>query len=208
MIINRKTIELERKIETEKTIEKRMDAFTIDLKKKEAKMKKKMEELIQALTVKQYKLDQEMQDARNVIVSDIRKMKRNTFDGNEKISINEIDKVKLQLEAKERELKKREKKLKFQEARIEAERTKFPLVMLEENYQGSYLASFKIIVDMEGNFKEMLLDVEDETLEFLKMEYGIEVCNAVTEALLEMGENPRGRYTVPELWNHREKRRA
>ncbi|KAL5747856.1 hypothetical protein ACOSP7_024872 [Xanthoceras sorbifolium] len=214
-----------------------------------------MEELIQALTVKQYKLDQEMQDARNVSVrmaqnchtkQDIRKMKRNTFDGNEKISINEIDK-----------LKKREKKLELQEARIEAERTKFRIqkrMRLEEETTLDIIGvkiigeidrkpflkamkrklpgeeaeeeaiklwsclrkiikdptwhPFKIIVDMEGNFKEMLLDVEDETLKFLKMDYGIEVCNAVTEALLEMGENPRGRYTVPELWNHREKRRA
>ncbi|KAK3206272.1 hypothetical protein Dsin_020318 [Dipteronia sinensis] len=67
---------------------------------------------------------------------------------------------------------------------------------------------FKILVDMEGNCKEILPDVEDETLKFLKYEYGEEVCNAVMEALLEMKEYPRGRYIVTELWNHRRNKRA
>ncbi|KAK4852643.1 hypothetical protein QYF36_025746 [Acer negundo] len=67
---------------------------------------------------------------------------------------------------------------------------------------------FKILVDMEGNCKEILPNLEDETLKFLKNEYGEEVRNAVTEALLEMKEYPRGRYIVPELWNHKGNRRA
>ena len=51
--------------------------------------------------------------------------------------------------------------------------------------------------------QEILPNLEDETLKFLKNGYGEEVCNAVTEALLEMKEYPRGRYIIPELWHHK-----
>ncbi|OVA17165.1 putative domain XH [Macleaya cordata] len=66
---------------------------------------------------------------------------------------------------------------------------------------------FKVIED-EGVSREVINE-EDEKLKDLKNEYGNEVYEAVTTALMEMNEyNPSGRYIVPELWNFREGRKA
>ncbi|TVU21925.1 hypothetical protein EJB05_31596, partial [Eragrostis curvula] len=64
------------------------------------------------------------------------------------------------------------------------------------------------IDDADGRLKEVV-DHDDAKLKQLQAEYGDDLYNAVTTALIEMNEyNPSGRYPVHELWNFREGRRA
>lgn len=61
---------------------------------------------------------------------------------------------------------------------------------------------------MDAVTQEMI-DEEDEKLNELKNEFGNGVHLAVSTALLELNEyNPSGRYTVEELWNFKEGKRA
>lgn len=54
-----------------------------------------------------------------------------------------------------------------------------------------------------------VINEEDEKLNGLRDEYGVQVYNAVTTALKEINEyNPSGRYIISELWNYSEGRKA
>ncbi|CAH9115903.1 unnamed protein product [Cuscuta epithymum] len=74
--------------------------------------------------------------------------------------------------------------------------------------KGATWHPFKIKSDKMGNTEEVI-DEEDEKLKSLKREYGDEVYAAVVSSITELNEyNSSGRYTVPELWNYKEGRKA
>lgn len=54
-----------------------------------------------------------------------------------------------------------------------------------------------------------VIDENDEKLSNLKKDWGDDVYKAVVTALLELNEyNPSGRYSIPELWNFKDGRKA
>ncbi|GMI81991.1 factor of DNA methylation 1, IDN2 PARALOG 1, INVOLVED IN DE NOVO 2 (IDN2) - LIKE 1 [Hibiscus trionum] len=66
---------------------------------------------------------------------------------------------------------------------------------------------FKVI--MEGGKEIEIVNEEDEKLKNLKQDWGEEVYMTVVTSLKELNEyNPSGRYIVPELWNFKENRKA
>ncbi|KAK9154305.1 hypothetical protein Sjap_001785 [Stephania japonica] len=66
---------------------------------------------------------------------------------------------------------------------------------------------FKVIE--VNNKHQEIIDEDDEKLCGLRDEFGEDVYNAVTAALIEINEyNPSGRYIVRELWNFKEGRKA
>ncbi|KAH7856740.1 hypothetical protein Vadar_004988 [Vaccinium darrowii] len=78
----------------------------------------------------------------------------------------------------------------------------------QERLQNPDWFPFKIVMLEGGNYQE-LIDDDDELLQNLKEEWGVEIYEAVTTALKEMNEyNRSGRYPVSELWNFKEKRKA
>ncbi|MED6219117.1 hypothetical protein PIB30_032958 [Stylosanthes scabra] len=77
----------------------------------------------------------------------------------------------------------------------------------EDNLKNSAWHPFKI-TEVNGILQK-IIDENDEKLKLLRDEHGEVVYKAVTEALMEIEEyNSSGRYTVPEIWNWKEGRRA
>ncbi|CAL1374251.1 unnamed protein product [Linum trigynum] len=77
----------------------------------------------------------------------------------------------------------------------------------QENLKDSEWYPFKVII-VDGTEKGIVND-EDEKLKGLRQEHGEEIYSAVVTALKELNEyNPSGRYIIRELWNYKEERKA
>ncbi|KAL8153285.1 hypothetical protein V2J09_011045 [Rumex salicifolius] len=77
----------------------------------------------------------------------------------------------------------------------------------QENLKDQMWFPFKVL-EIDGMAEE-IIDATDEKLKRLKEEWGDEIQRAVIVAFKELNEyNPSGRYTVNELWNYKEDRKA
>ncbi|KAK7389487.1 hypothetical protein VNO78_24580 [Psophocarpus tetragonolobus] len=77
----------------------------------------------------------------------------------------------------------------------------------QENVKNSAWHPFKVIT--VDDKPENIINEEDDKLQSLKQEWGDEIYSAVVTALKEINEyNASGGYTVVELWNFKEKRKA
>lgn len=155
-----------------------------------------LEDLNQTLIVKERQSNDELQEARKELITGLSDMlsSRNLI-GLKRMG--EIDTKPFHNTCK----------LRFKPS--EAEVKAFELCSLwQERMKNPDWHPFKIVMLEGGNHQE-LIDNDDEMLKNLKVEWGVEIYEAVTTALKEMNEyNPSGRYVISELWNYKEKRKA
>ncbi|PSS14242.1 Factor of DNA methylation like [Actinidia chinensis var. chinensis] len=172
-------------------VKRKMESIEKDLKDKQEALKQ-IEELNQVLVVKQRQVNDELQEARKELINGLKDSW--AFIGVKRMG--ELD-YKPFLKVAKREYT-------GEAARVKATE----LWSLWDNYLGDpSWHPFKVIP--VGEDHKEIIDEEDEKLKRLKDEFGKEVYDAVTTALLEMNEyNPSGRYPVPELWNNKDGRRA
>lgn len=175
-------------------VKKKMDTVREELKEKEEELDG-LEQLNQALIIKERKTNDELQDARKELISYLGQWTTRAFIGVKRMGdldgkpFHEASKIKFLDE--------------------EADEKALELCSLwEDHLRDPSWHPFKVILDKEGNSKE-IINEDDENLRSLKSEFGDEVYNAVVTALKEMNEyNPSGRYIIKELWNFKEERKA
>ncbi|KAI3842447.1 hypothetical protein MKX03_035054 [Papaver bracteatum] len=187
----------------EKEFEKREKELKASLdKQKLQKLENKeeelesLEDLNQTLFIKERRSNDELQEARKELVSQLKAT------GNTRASIRykrmgELDSKPFQKECR--------KRYRGEEADVRA----IELCSLwEGNLRDSNWFPFVNIEVESNNFKE-IINEKDDKLNSLKNDLGDDVFKAVTTALKEMNDyNGSGRYIVPELWNFKEERRA
>ncbi|KAL8265077.1 hypothetical protein R6Q59_023207 [Mikania micrantha] len=170
----------------------KLESIQAELKNKEEELES-LEELCQALIVRERKSNDELVEARKELISGL---SENT---SAHIGVKRMGKLDAKpfIAASKRHCSHKEG------AKDAAEQ-----VSLWENHLGDpSWYPFKVII-VGGKSKE-ILDEEDEKLTSLKDENEKDVYDAVVTALKELIEyNPVGRYPVPELWNKMEERRA
>ncbi|CAK7325914.1 unnamed protein product [Dovyalis caffra] len=175
-------------------VKKKMDTVREELKEKEEELEG-LEQLNQALIIKERKSNDELQDARKELISYFGQFETCTSIGVKRMG--DLDSKPFLVASKRKFLDE------------EADEKTLELCSLwEDRLRDPSWHPFKVIVDKEGNSKEIINEY-DENLRSLKSDYGDEVYNAVITALSEMNEyNPSGRYTIQELWNFKEERKA
>ncbi|KAJ4756886.1 XH/XS domain-containing protein [Rhynchospora pubera] len=179
--------------EEDSTVKQKMEELTSELNEKIEEMED-MEALNQTLIVKERKSNDELQEAKKELISGLTDMlTRQTVIGIKRMG--EIDEKPFQVACKR----------KF--AKGDAE---YQAAVLSSKWQDELKNPewhpFKIVT--VGDKSQEVLREDDEKLMQLRSELG-EVYEAVKSALLELNEhNPSGRYTIPELWNYKDGRKA
>ncbi|CAL5361604.1 unnamed protein product [Camellia sinensis] len=155
-----------------------------------------LEDLNQALIVKERQSNDELQEARKELIVGLSEMlSSRTLIGIKRMG--EIEMKPFQNACKE----------KFPNTEVEIKALEL-CSLWQERMKNPDWHPFKIVSAEGGNHQE-IINEDDELLKNLKEEWGVEIYEAITTALKEMNEyNPSGRYVVSELWNFKEKRKA
>ncbi|KAK9669553.1 hypothetical protein RND81_13G139100 [Saponaria officinalis] len=176
-------------------IQRKMKEMTEDLERKIEDMGH-LESMNQTLVTKQRQSNDELQEARKVLIAGLLDILQSSRTNIGIKRMGEIDEKAFVTECKN--------KFSEDEAMIKASEG---CSLWQENLKDPAWHPYKILT-IDGKTVE-IIDGEDEKLKKLKEEWGDDVYNAVTTALLELNEyNPSGRYVVNELWNYKEGRKA
>lgn len=179
----------------DKEVDDKLVAIQVELKEKEEELQD-LEMLSQALIVKERKSNDELQEARKELVNGLMETTSQTSIGVKRMG--EMDDVPFKSAAKRMF---RGKEIAARAAELCSE--------WEDHLRDPKWHPFKIMKTDDSKGHKEVIDAEDEKLKKLKNEFGNEVYDAVTTALMELNEyNPSGRYVIPELWNYNRKRRA
>ncbi|KAJ4848703.1 hypothetical protein Tsubulata_033724 [Turnera subulata] len=197
-IENSQTLDL---IEFSGCLSTELDELKMDLKKKEDELKEKEEDLqnlescYNVLITKEYTSNQQMQQAREELISGLQNILTNRTSFAIK-RMGELDHKSFYEACL----------LKFPNEDWEDKAAKL-CSFWEENLKDPHWHPFKKEI-IRGQQQETI-DDGDEKLKELRKEYGDIVYSAVTTALQELNEyNASGRYPVPEIWNVKEGRKA
>lgn len=180
--------------EEDSGVKKKMEEMSEELQEKIEEMEG-LEALNQTLVVKERMSNDELQDARKELIIGLSEM----LGGRTLIGIKrmgELDEKAFQIACRR----------KFAKGDADVKAAMF-CSEWQEHLKNPDWHPFRVITD--GDKSEEILREDDEKLVALKKEFGDEVYNAVTTALVEINTyNPSGRYVIPELWSYKEGRKA
>ncbi|KAI3772331.1 hypothetical protein L6452_03513 [Arctium lappa] len=183
-----------RKHMTDEDVEakKKLESLEEDLKDKEEELES-LEELNQALIIKERLSNDELQEARKELIFGLKENPVRAHIGVKRMG--ELDEKPFLAAAKKN-------------GSVKGAENAIKLASLwEERLRDPSWHPFKITT-INGDTKE-ILNEEDEQIASLKEECNENIYNAVVTALKELNEyNPSGRYPLPELWNNKDKRKA
>ncbi|XP_076900954.1 protein INVOLVED IN DE NOVO 2-like isoform X2 [Bidens hawaiensis] len=188
-------LEVMKHMEGDIEAKKKMESIQENLKESEEELEH-LEALNQALIIKERSSNDELVDARKLLISSLGK----SAVGRPHIGVKrmgDLDEKPFIAAAKRNSDNKKE-----------VSENAIKLASLwEDHLRDPSWHPFKVIT-VGGSCKE-IIDEEDEKIAKLKAECDNDVFNSVVAALNELNEyNPSGRYPVPELWNNKEKRKA
>lgn len=177
-------------------VQKKMEEMNEQLEEKVGEMDD-LESLNQTLIVKERQSNDELQEARKELIEGLNEMLSSSRTNIGIKRMGELDEKPFLATCK--------KRFSLDKAQLQASTL---CSLWQENLKESEWHPFKIVQIEGGNVQE-IINEEDEKLKGLKEEWGNEIYESVTTALKEINEyNPSGRYTIQELWNFKEGRKA
>ncbi|BAT98624.1 Factor of DNA methylation 1 [Vigna angularis] len=182
--------------EDDTAVQKKIEEMNEELQEKIENLES-VESMNQTLIVKERQSNDELQEARKELIKGLEDM-LNGSKGNIGLKrMGELDQKVFVTKCKER--------FSPQEAGIKGVEL---CSLWQENVKNSAWHPFKVIMT-DDNKHEKIINENDDKLRSLKQEWGDEIYSAVVTALTEINEyNASGGYTVAELWNIKEKRKA